>query len=317
MSTLISVVIPCFNEEETIPLFYSEMSKVMDSFAKLGVEQELIFVDDGSSDSTMEVLHDLADKDSRVKYLSFSRNFGKEAALYAGFQACRGDYVVNIDVDLQDRPDIMLEMYDFLIKNPEYDCVATRRVDRKGEPPIRSFFARMFYKIINKISDVEVVDGAKDYRMMTKKMMGAIMDLKEYNRFSKGLFVWVGFKTKWIELENKQRVAGETKWSFWKLFKYSIEGIVGFSTAPLSIASFLGVLFFFISVVWGLVIFIRALIYGDPVAGFPTLSCMILLIGGIQLLCLGIFGKYLANTYLETKKRPVYVLKESNIEEKK
>ena len=305
----ISVVVPCYNEEESLPLFYAEITKVIEKMMKL--DFELIFVDDGSKDSTLSVFKELSKKDKRVKYISFSRNFGKEAAMLAGLEASTGDYVTLMDADLQDPPAMLPEMYNY-IENEGYDCVGTRRVTRKGEPPIRSFFARRFYKIINRMSKVEMVDGARDYRLMTRQMVDAIISLKEYNRYSKGLFSFVGFKTKWLEYENVERVAGETKWSFWKLFKYAIEGIVAFTTAPLALASIIGILLFLISVIAIIVIIIKTLIFGDPVGGWPSLACIVLCVSGIQLLCMGIMGQYLSKTYLETKNRPIYIIKEDN-----
>lgn len=278
------------------------------------VDFEFIFVNDGSKDKTLSVIKNLAKNDSRVKYISFSRNFGKEAAIYAGFQNCIGDYAVLMDADLQDPPHLLPEMYKAIVEEG-YDSVATRRVTRKGEPPIRSFFARAFYKIINRISDADIVDGARDYRLMKRSMVNAILSMAEYNRFSKGIFGWIGFDTKWIEFENVERVAGETKWSFWKLFKYSLEGITAFSVGPLQIASIFGSIFSIIAFIMILMIVIKTLIFGDPVSGWPSTVCIIMLIGGIQLLCIGILGQYLSKTYLETKKRPVYITKETNIDE--
>ena len=277
------------------------------------VDFEFIFVNDGSEDKTLSVIKQLSENDSRVKYISFSRNFGKEAAIFAGFQNSTGDYVVLMDADLQDPPRLLPEMYKAIVEEG-YDSVATRRVTRKGEPPIRSFFARMFYKIINKISDADIVDGARDYRLMKRSMINAIISMSEYNRFSKGIFGWIGFDTKWIEFENVERVAGETKWSFWKLFKYSLEGITAFSVGPLQIASIFGTFFSFTAFIMIFVIVLRTLIFGDPVSGWPSTICVIMLIGGIQLLCIGILGQYLAKTYLETKHRPVYITKETNID---
>ena len=305
----ISVVVPCYNEEESVGLFYKEMSSVAE---KMEYEFEYIFVNDGSKDNTLEILMELSSRDERVKYISFSRNFGKESAIYAGFSKASGDYVVMMDADLQDPPKLLPQMVEYIQQG--YDSVATRRVTRKGEPPIRSFFARMFYKIINKISDVDIVDGARDYRLMTKQMKDAIVSMKEYNRFSKGIFGWVGFKTKWLEYENVERVAGETKWNFWKLFLYSLEGIVAFSTAPLVLASMFGIIFCLLAFIMILFVVVRTLAFGDPVAGWPSMVCIIFLIGGIQLLCIGIIGQYLSKTYLETKKRPQYIIKDSNIE---
>ena len=311
----ISVIVSCYNEEESLPLFYKEMERVRKQDFK-EADFEYIFVNDGSKDKTLQEMKELRKKDKKVRYISFSRNFGKEAAMYAGMQAATGDYVTLMDADLQDPPSLLRQMYD-LIKNDGYDCVATRRVTRKGEPPIRSFFARVFYKLINKISDVEMVDGARDYRLMTRQMVDSIISCREYNRYSKGLWSFVGFKTKWLEFENVERVAGETKWSFWKLFKYAIEGIVAFTTAPLTIAAFLGVLFCFIAFIMIIVIICKTLIWGDPVGGWPSLACIIIFVSGIQLFFMGIFGEYLAKTYLETKKRPIYIVKETEKDLKK
>lgn len=304
---LVSLIIPCYFEEAAVPLFYQTTAKVMDSLPQY--DFELIFVDDGSRDNTLAEIKKLSAADKRVKYLSFSRNFGKESAMYAGLEHAKGDYVATMDVDLQDPPELLPEML-CLLETGEYDCVATKRVSRKGEPPIRSLFARAFYKIINKISQTEIVDGARDYRLMTRQMTDAILEMTEYNRFSKGIFGWVGFETKWLEYENVERVAGETKWSFWKLFLYSLEGIFAFSTAPLAISSVLGLLFCVIAFIMVLIYALKAIIWGDPVAGFPTLICSIFLIGGIQLFCIGILGQYLSKTYLECKNRPIYIVKE-------
>ena len=310
---LISIVVPCFNEEQAIPLFIEEAQKVTKEIEKeFDATFEYIFVDDGSKDSTPNIIKKLSTEIDNFRYIILSRNFGKEAALYAGLSASNGDYVAVMDVDLQDPPYLLKEMY-FTIKTTEYDCVATRRINRKGEPPIRSFFARLFYKLINKISDANIVDGARDYRLMTRNMVNAILSVCEYNRFSKGIFGWVGFNTKWLEYENKERVAGETKWSFWKLFLYSLEGIVAFSTAPLAISSVMGLIFCFISLLMILVIIIKTIIFGDPVAGYPSLVCIIFLIAGIQLFCMGIQGHYLAKTYLETKNRPIFIVKDTNV----
>ena len=306
----ISVIVPCFNEQESLPFFYEEINKVSKQMNALSFE--FIFVDDGSKDNTLSVIKEYASKDERVKYISFSRNFGKEAAIYAGFEACIGDYAVLMDADLQDPPSLLPEMYK-AIKEEGYDSAATRRVTRKGEPPIRSFFARMFYKIINRISDADIVDGARDYRLMTRTMVDTIISMSEYNRFSKGIFGWIGFNTKWIEYENLERVAGETKWSFWKLFKYSLEGITAFSVEPLQIASVFGMFFSLIALIMIIVIIVRTLVFGDPTSGWPSLVCIIMLIGGIQLLCIGILGQYLSKTYLETKHRPIYVTKDTNV----
>lgn len=305
---LISVVVPCYNEQESLPIFYDEVTKVADKMSD--VKFEFIFIDDGSKDDTLALAKQLHKKDKRVRYISFSRNFGKEAGMLAGLQAAKGDYVAIMDVDLQDPPSLLSEMYE-LVTSGEYDCVATRRTTRKGEPPIRSFFARMFYKIINKMSDADIVDGARDFRLMRRKMVDAILSMGEYNRFSKGIFGWVGFKTKWLEYVNVERVAGETKWSFWKLFKYSMEGIIAFSTTPLYISSIMGFVICVISFILACFYAIKALVFGDPTTGFPSLVCIILFLGGIQLIGIGVVGMYLSKTYLETKKRPVYIIRES------
>lgn len=305
----ISVIVSCYNEQESIPYFYEEITKISKKMKDL--DFEYLFVNDGSKDNTLKIVKELAEKDDRVKYVSFSRNFGKEAAMYAGLRYADGDYITLMDADLQDPPALLPEMYR-LIKEEGYDSVGTRRVTRKGEPPIRSFFARCFYKLINKMSKVEMVDGARDYRLMTRQVVDSITSLEEYNRYSKGLFSFVGYNTKWLEYENIERVAGETKWSFWKLFKYAIEGIVAFTTVPLSMASIFGILFCFLALVAIILIIIRTCCFGDPVAGWPSLVCIILMVSGVQLLCLGIMGQYLAKTYLETKKRPVYIVKETN-----
>ena len=307
----ISIVVPCFNEEESIPYFYEEVKNVI---SKMDVNFELIFVDDGSADNTLSVIKKLAE-DEAVKYISFSRNFGKEAAMWAGLNMACGDYVTIMDCDLQDPPILLPEMLS-LIENEGYDVVGTRRVTRKGEPPIRSFFARCFYKIINKMSNVEMVDGARDYRLMTRQVVDSILTLKEYNRYSKGLFSFVGFKTKWLEYENVERVAGETKWSFWKLFIYAIEGIVAFTTTPLTIAAVIGVLFCLIAFIMIIVVILKTLIFGDPTSGWPSLVCIIFMVSGVQLLCLGVIGQYLAKMYLEVKNRPIYIIKETNVVKK-
>ncbi len=304
----ISVIVSCYNEEETIPYFYEEITKVAKKMNE--VDFEFMFVNDGSKDKTLELIKDLAKKDKRVRFISFSRNFGKEAAMFAGLENVTGNYITLMDADLQDPPSMLPEMFK-IIKEEKYDSVGTRRVTRKGEPPIRSFFARCFYKIINKMSKVEMVDGARDYRLMTRQVVDSIISLKEYNRYSKGLFSFVGFDTKWLEYENVERVAGETKWSFWKLFKYAIEGIVAFTTAPLSIAAILGVLMCFIAFVAIIVVIIKTLAFGDPVGGWPSTICILLFVSGIQLFCMGIIGQYLAKTYLETKNRPIYIVKET------
>ena len=302
----ISVIISCYNEEKSVPLFYEAIEKAIKD---IDAEFEYIFVDDGSKDNTLKIIKDLSFQDEKVRYISFSRNFGKEAAMFAGLEAATGNYVALMDADLQDPPELLKEMYSS-IKTEDYDCVATRRVTRKGEPIIRSLFSRMFYKIINKMTDFEMVDGARDFRLMTSQVKDAIISLKEYNRYSKGLFPFVGFKTKWIEYENVKRAAGETKWSFWKLVKYALEGITAFTTAPLAIASIIGFLFCIISGVFILIIIIKTLAFGDPTSGWPSLACIIMFMGGVQLLSLGIIGQYLSKTYLEVKKRPIYIVKE-------
>ncbi len=309
MSKLCSCIVPCFNEEEVIPIYYEEMQKVMKQ-EEGKIDFEIIFIDDGSKDKTLEVIKKLNEQDERVHYVSFSRNFGKEAAMYAGFEHAKGEYVVTMDVDLQDPPHLIPEMIR-CIEEEGYDSVATRRVTRKGEPPIRSFFARRFYGLINKISDADIVDGARDFRMMRRDMVDAILSMPEYNRFTKGIFGWVGFKTKWLEFENVERAAGETKWSFWKLFRYALEGIIAFSTVPLTIVSLIGVIVCFIAFLFLLFVVIRAAAFGDPVAGWPSLICVISFLSGIQLLGIGVVGMYLSKTYLETKKRPIYIKKES------
>jgi glycosyltransferase involved in cell wall biosynthesis len=307
----ISVIVPCYNEQEAIPFFYEEMVRVENTMPDY--EFEMIFVNDGSKDKTMDIILDYANKDKQVKYIDFSRNFGKEAAIYAGLSNASGDYVVMMDADLQDPPALLPEMMK-AIKEEGYDSAATRRVTRKGEPPIRSFFARCFYKLINKMSKTEIVDGARDYRLMTRQFVDSLLELGEYNRFSKGLFGWVGYKTKWIEFENVERVAGETKWSFWKLLLYSIEGIVGFSTAPLAFSAVVGVFFCLVAFLLICVIIIKTLVLGDPTSGWPSMVCISLMVGGIQLFCIGILGEYLAKTYLEIKNRPIYICRNTNIE---
>ncbi|MDY5279825.1 glycosyltransferase family 2 protein [Sharpea porci] len=302
----ISLVVPCYDEEESIKIFYNEVLKYE---KQIDAEIEFCFVDDGSKDHTLEIFRMLREKDKRVHYVSFSRNFGKESGLLAGLELATGDYVATMDVDLQDPPYLLPEMYK-AVKEEGYDCVATKRSTRKGEPPIRSFFARIFYHLINKMSTTEIVNGARDYRFMTRQMVDAVIADGEYNRFSKGIFSWVGFKTKWISYENIERSAGKTKWSFWKLFKYAIEGILAYSTVPLSFASFLGVILFLISIVSLIFIIVRRLIFGDPVAGWASIVSILLLIGGIVMLCLGIIGLYVSKIYLETKKRQIYIIKE-------
>ena len=306
----ISVVVSCYNEEKALPLFYEEMERVRKKDFEGIVEFEYIFVNDGSKDNTLKIIKELNQKDPKVRYISFSRNFGKEAAMYAGLEAAEGDYVTLMDADLQDPPSLLKQMYD-AIKNEGYDSVGTRRVTRKGEPPIRSFFARMFYKIINKMSNIEMVDGARDYRLMKRQVVDSIISLKEYNRYSKGLFSFVGFDTKWIEYENVERVAGETKWSFWKLFKYALEGITAFSTTPLIFSSIVGLIFCLVAFIAIIFIIVKTLVYGDPTAGWPSMACIIVFVSGIQLFTIGIIGQYLSKTYLEVKKRPIYIIKET------
>ncbi|MFQ9515735.1 MAG: glycosyltransferase family 2 protein [Eubacterium sp.] len=309
MKKLISLIIPCYNEEEALKFLYEELNKIAAEMERY--DFEFLFVNDGSKDNTLSELKEYAKDDSRVIYLSFSRNFGKEAAMYAGFCNAKGDYVAVMDADMQDPPALLPEMVQYL-ESGEYDSVATRRVTRQGEPKIRSFFARQFYKVINKISDADIVDGARDFRLMTREMIDAIIQIGEQNRFSKGIFGWIGFRTKWLPFENVERVAGETKWSFWKLLKYSVDGIVNFSQTPLSIASFIGLFFTFVAFVAIIVIMVRKFIWGDPVSGWPSLVCIVTFIGGIQLFCMGIIGQYLAKTYVEVKKRPHYIIGETN-----
>lgn len=309
----ISLIVPCYNEEEALPIFYRETKKVLEG---MECDHELIFVNDGSKDGTLPILRELAAKDEKVSYLSFSRNFGKEAAMYAGFCNAHGEFVAVMDADMQDPPSLLPEMLEKL-SDGEYDSVATCRMTRKGEPPIRSWFARMFYRIINKISDADIVDGARDFRLMRREMVDAIVEMGEYNRFSKGIFGWIGFKTYWLAYENVNRVAGETKWSFWKLLKYAIDGIINFSQAPLAIASWFGMLMTFLSFVTIIFIVVRRLAFGDPVTGWASTVCIITFIGGIQLFCMGIMGQYISKTYLEVKKRPHYIVSETNREDMK
>ena len=308
MKKLISIVVPCFNEQESIPYFYKEVDKISKNMQE--VDFEFLLVDDGSVDDTLKILKELSKSDKRVKYISFSRNFGKESAMRAGFIKCTGNFVTIMDADLQDPPHLLIDMYESL--NEGYDVVAARRISRDHEPKIRSFLSNAYYKIISKISKTEMKSGARDFRLMTRKVVDAINSLDEYNRYSKGMFSFVGFKTKWIEYENVKRVAGKTKWSLFGLFKYALEGITSFSTMPLNLSAFFGLLFCFIALLGIIFVIIRTIIYGDPVSGWPSLICVILFVGGIQLLCLGIMGKYLAKTYLETKKRPLYIIADSN-----
>lgn len=308
----LSCIIPCYNEEAALPYFLQEIRKVADNMSTtFQLDFEILFINDGSRDKTLQILRQAVQEDKRIRYISFARNFGREAAMYAGFQNCTGDYAAVMDADMQDPPSLLPEMYQAL-QSGEYDSVATRRVTRKGEPPIRSFFARCFYKLINRISDADIVDGARDFRLMTRQMVDAILSMTEYNRFSKGIFGWVGFRTKWLPYENVERVAGETKWSFWKLFLYSLEGITAFSTAPLAIASIAGILLCIVALLFVCVVLVKTLAFGDAVGGWPSMMCVILFLGGVQLFCMGILGQYLAKTYLETKKRPIYIVQETN-----
>lgn len=303
----LSIIVPCYNEEETVEIFYQETQKVI---KQLQCEYEFLFVNDGSKDKTLQKLRFLSQKDANVRYLSFSRNFGKESALFAGLKAATGDLITVMDADLQDPPELLPEMVKAIF-DEGYDCVGTRRTTRDGEPVIRSFFARMFYRIVNRIGEVEMVDGARDFRLMTRQMVDSILELSEYNRFSKGLFSWVGYKTKYLTFENRERVAGQTSWSFWSLFKYSIDGIINFSEAPLNIASFIGAISCIGAVIAMIVVIVKTLIFKDPTTGWPSLASIILFMGGLQLLCIGIIGKYIAKIFLETKKRPHYIVKET------
>lgn len=309
---LISVVVPCYNEQEVLPLFYNEINKVIAQMQSEydDLEFELLFINDGSKDNTLKMLRELSASDNRVRYISFSRNFGKEAGMIAGMENSKGDYVVVMDADLQHPPKFIPQMYKY-VSEEGFDCATTRRVSRKGESKIRSWFAMKFYKIMNKISQTEIVDGAQDFRFMTRKMVDAVLSMKEYNRFSKGIFSWVGFNVKYIEYENVERAAGTTAWSFWKLFLYSLEGIFAFSTAPLALASLLGVLSCLIAFIWIIAIIIKTIVFGESVQGFPTIMCAIFFVGGLQLFCTGILGQYLSKTYLETKRRPIYIISET------
>ena len=311
-----SVIIPCYNEQEVIKIVFESVYKVFSQIKTYAEEDfqeildfELLFIDDGSKDQTLKIIQEIADHNSWVRYISFSRNFGKEAAIFAGLQNATGDYVALMDADMQDPPKMLLDMYK-AIKFEGYDIATTKRQTRKGEPPIRSFFAKLFYKIINKMSKTQIVDGARDFRLMTRQVVDAILEVCEYNRFSKGIFSWVGFNTKWFAYDNVERVAGKTKWSFWGLLKYSLEGVVGFSTVPLQIASYAGILFCLISLLMILVIIVKTLIWHDPTSGWPSLVCIIFFISGVQLFCIGVLGEYLSKTYLETKKRPIYIVKD-------
>ncbi len=306
---LLSVVVPCYNEEENISYFYEEFIKNKEFFDQEDLDYEIIYIDDGSRDRTVEEIRKLHELDAKVKMISFSRNFGKEAGLLAGLEAAKGDYVVAMDVDLQDPPSLLPEMFSYLKEG--YDSVATRRVNRKGEPVIRSFFARRFYSLMKKISKTEIVDGARDYRLMTRQMVDAILSMPEYNRFTKGIYGWVGFKTKWIEFKNIERMKGETKWSFWKLLLYSMEGVIAFSTVPLSIATIIGFLVCVLSFLGILFVVIRTMVWGDPNGGWPSMICILGFLSGVQMFCLGIIGQYLAKTYMEVKKRPIYIVKDT------
>lgn len=307
---VLSIIVPCYNEQDTIHPYISQMTDIETLLPELTFEYW--FINDGSKDDTLSVLKEISKQSEQYNYLSFSRNFGKEAALYAGLEHARGDYITVMDVDLQDPPELLPKMVELLQKD-DYDCIGTRRVTREGEPKIRSFFAKKFYKIINKISDIEIVDGARDYRLMSRQMVDAILELKEYNRFSKGIFSWVGFDTYYLEFENIERVDGETSWSFWDLLQYSIDGIISFSEFPLKLSTILGFISFVASISALIFIVIRALIFGDPTSGWPSLVCIILALGGLQLLCLGVVGQYLGKTFLETKQRPIYIIKDKKI----
>ncbi len=305
----VSIVVPMYNEQESLGILYQELNRVTDTIKDY--EFEYLFVNDGSKDNTLQEIQKLAAADERVHYVSFSRNFGKEAALYAGLSNADGDYIATMDADLQDPPSLLPQML-AMIESQDCDNVATRRVNRKGEPPIRSFFARCFYKLMRRLSNIDIADGARDYRLMRRAMVDSILSVSEYNRFSKGIFAWVGYETKWLEFENVERSAGETKWSFWKLVRYSIDGIINFSNTPLQISSYLGMILTIVSFIAIIVEVIRALVFGDPVAGWPSLVCIITFIGGIELFCMGIMGQYIAKTYMEVKRRPHYIIKESN-----
>lgn len=311
----ISIVVPCHNEEKSIPLFYEEVNKIAENMKKKATF-EFIFVNDGSKDKTLEELRKLAEHDSKVRYISFSRNFGKESAMYAGLEASTGDYVTTMDADLQDPPSLLQEMFDVL-ETGEYDCVATKSTNRKGYSFLRKIFTKWFYQLIGKISNIEMVPGARDFRLMTRQMIDAVLSMKEYNRYSKGLFSFVGFETKWIDFELEERVAGKTNFNFGKLFAYALEGIVAFSTAPLVFAALVGMFFCLIAVILIIVIITKTLIWGDPVGGWPSMACIMFLVGGVQLFCTGIIGEYLSKTYLETKNRPIYIIKETEKSERK
>ncbi|MBF0786583.1 MULTISPECIES: glycosyltransferase family 2 protein [unclassified Streptococcus] len=306
---ILSIIVPCFNEQETIPLFFEAVEKIK---GQIGMELEYIFINDGSTDGTLDILRHLSSQEESVHFLSFSRNFGKEAALFAGLQHATGELITVMDVDLQDPPELLVKMKELLEADLDLDCVGTRRITRDGEPPIRSFFAKQFYKLINRISQVEMVDGARDFRLMRRPMVDAILEITEYNRFSKGIFAWVGFKTAYLEYENVERVAGTTSWSFWQLVSYSLEGIVNFSDAPLTVSFLAGVTSCILAFILMCVVIIRTLLFGDPTAGWPSLVSIILFLGGLQLLSIGILGKYIGKIFTETKKRPIYIIKEAN-----
>ena len=309
---LLSIVVPCYNEQEVLPMFYEKINEIMGQMTQKYNEltYEIVFINDGSKDKTLEILRQYASSDKKIRYISFTRNFGKEAGIFAGLEASKGDYVVVMDADLQHPPEFLLEMYKY-VSSGEYDCATTRRVDRDGESKIRSWFARKFYRIMNKISQTEIVDGAQDFRFMTRQMVDSILSMKEHNRFSKGIFSWVGFRVKYMEYKNVERAAGTTAWSFWSLFRYSIEGIVAFSTAPLAIASLLGIVSCILAFIMAICIVIKTLVFGESVEGYPTLACLILLLGGLQLFSIGILGQYLAKTYMECKNRPIYLIQET------
>ncbi len=305
----LSIVVPCFNEEESIGIFLKEIQNILDDY-----DYEIIYVNDGSEDNTLKNIKEIADSNSNIKYISFSRNFGKESAIYAGLKNASGDLICVIDADLQHPPNLLLEMIEAITKE-DYDIAAARRVSRKGEPKIKSFFSHLFYKVFNRLSKMKLMEGATDYRMMTRQVVDSVLELNEYNRFSKGLFQWVGFNTKWIEYENVERIAGKTTWSFWGLVSYSIEGIVAFTTTPLTVSILLGTIFSIIAFIYMVFIITKYLLYSDPVQGFATIMSVILFLGGIQLLFIGVLGKYLEKTYIETKNRPIFIVKESNIDD--
>lgn len=309
---LLTIIVPCYNEEESLPYFNNAICEIADFMReKYELECEMVFIDDGSKDKTCNLLQEFSKQDNRFHYISFSRNFGKEAAIYAGLRRAKGDYVVVMDADMQDPPSLLPKMYELLWEK-NCDSVATRRVDRKGEPPIRSLFAKCFYKLINKMSDADIVDGARDFRLMRRNMVDAVLSMSEYNRFSKGIFGWVGFYTEWLPYENVERISGNSKWSFWKLFAYALKGITAFSTIPLAISSVVGLVSCVAAMIMLIVIVSKTIIFGDPVAGWPSLACIIIFFGGMQLFCIGILGRYLANTYMETKKRPIYIIKSTD-----